>query len=135
MTVEFESLGNKNSGAFLELHKPVATFVSPNVALSTMLVLELLSVSFGGLHGLQIGDEFDFLVETFRLGSYPRHSSGSVHTALEVGQEEARHFLPINLTPACARMSFSNLLFTSSSSTGSPDFDSTQPTYNEPFLR
>lgn len=65
-----------------------------------MLVLGLLSVSFGGLlRELQIVDEFDLFMENFPLVISPRHSSSSVCTVLRLGQRETKNSSPINLTP------------------------------------
>jgi hypothetical protein len=60
-TTRFESLGDEDAGTFLELDKPLTGFTSPNTALVTMFVFELLHFSFSDLDGLQIVNEFDFL--------------------------------------------------------------------------
>jgi hypothetical protein len=63
-TTRFESLGDEDTGTFLELDKPLTPgFTSPDTALVTMFVFELLHFSFSDLDGLQIVNEFDFLVE------------------------------------------------------------------------
>ena len=62
-TTKFEILGDEDAGTFLELDKPLTSFTSPDTALVTMFVFEFLRFSFSDLDGLQIVNEFDFLVE------------------------------------------------------------------------
>jgi hypothetical protein len=60
---KFESLGDEDAGTFLELDKPLTGFTSPDIAPIAMFVFEFLRFSFSDLDGLQIVNEFDFLVE------------------------------------------------------------------------
>jgi hypothetical protein len=62
-TTKFESLGDEDAGTFLELDKPLTGFTSPDIAPIAMFVFEFLRFSFSDLDGLQIVNEFDFLVE------------------------------------------------------------------------
>ena len=64
-TTELEHLGHKDMHTLLELHKPLATLTHPDVALVTMLILELLSLGPSDFDWLQIVAELDFLVEDF----------------------------------------------------------------------
>jgi hypothetical protein len=62
-TTKFESLGDEDEGTFFELDKLLTGFSSPDIAPITMFVFEFLRFSFSDLDGLQIVNEFDFLVD------------------------------------------------------------------------
>ena len=68
---KLERLRNKDTRSLLELHKPLAALACPDVALVTMLVLELLGVGLSGFEGLEVVQNLDLLVEDLLLRVVP----------------------------------------------------------------
>ena len=64
---ERERLRNEDPRALLELDEPLTTFSCPDIALVSVLVLELLGVRLRRLERFEVVEELDLLVEYFLL--------------------------------------------------------------------
>ena len=68
---ECKRLRDENASALLELDKPLATLTRPDIAVIAVLVLKFRRLGLGNFDGLEIMDEFNFLVEYLLLGVVP----------------------------------------------------------------
>lgn len=67
-SIELDGLGDENPGSSLELDEELSRRLSPDVALVSLLPLELVGVGGGNLDRLEIVVELDLLVEGLLLG-------------------------------------------------------------------
>lgn len=67
-SIELDGLGNENPSSSLELDEELSRGLSPDVALVSLLPLELIGVGGGDLDGLEVVVELDLLVESLLLG-------------------------------------------------------------------